>query len=65
MRPQVNEYALYKGDTFIDLGTMSHLSSITGLKPNTLRYLGTPSYMQRLAKRKSTDALVVVKIEEE
>lgn len=63
MRPQLNEYALYKGDNFIDLGTMSHLSSITGLKPNTLHYLGSPAYMQRLAKRKTTDAMVVIKIE--
>lgn len=65
MRPELNEYALYKGDNFIDLGTMSYLSKITGLKSNTLHYLGCPAYMKRLAKRKTTDAMVVIKIEEE
>jgi hypothetical protein len=65
MRLEVNEYALYKGDTFVDLGTMSHLSKVTGKSSDTLRFLSTPTYISALAKTTRTAAMVVIKIEEE
>ena len=37
------EYALYKGDKFIDLGTIDYLAKKYNKKKETLKYLSYPS----------------------
>ena len=55
--PEKYEYALYKGDTFIDLGTMNEIAQRQGIPVATLRSYGG-------AKRNAgrDNALIVVKI---
>lgn len=44
------EYALYKGDEFIDLGTIEEIAKRLKVAPKTVQYFGTPAY-----KRKGKD----------
>ena len=41
------EYALYKGDKFIDLGTIDYLAKKYHKKKETLKYLTYPSTHKR------------------
>lgn len=55
------EYALYKGDEFIDLGTIEELAERMGVAPKTIRHYQTPTY-----KKKGKDDFnrkVLIKIE--
>lgn len=55
------EYALYKGDEFIDLGTIEELAERMGVAPKTIRHYQTPAY-----KKKGKDDFnrkVLIKIE--
>ena len=59
-------FALYKGDTFIDLGTAKELSKKYNVKPETIRYLSTPANLKRIMDRKNPkfNALITVKIDD-
>lgn len=41
------EYCVYKGDEFIALGTLDELSSVLGIKRESLRWMSTPSALKR------------------
>lgn len=41
------DYALYKGDRFVDLGTAEYLSSLLGIKKKSLLFFATPTYRKR------------------
>ena len=43
----MTEYAMYKGDRFIDLGTLTYLSEKYHKKQKTLKFLATPSAHKR------------------
>ena len=43
----IDEYALYKGDEFISLGTLKEISQETGMTENALRQLLCRSYKKR------------------
>lgn len=47
----VKVYALYKGDEFIDLGTLDELQRSTGKSREYLTYLKTPANERRVRKR--------------
>lgn len=46
-----HEYALYKGDKFIDLGTAAELSKRTGLSESTIYFYLSPAYLRRIKKK--------------
>ena len=46
------EYALYKGDQLLSIGTLEELQDETGLKRRTLLFYGTPSYKNRTTEQK-------------
>lgn len=54
-------YALYKGDTFIDLGTKEYLAQKLNVKVATIVFYMTPTYR----KRTKDNAYIVIKIEED
>lgn len=58
-----HDYALYKGDRFIDLGTADYLASLLGVKKKTVLFLATPSYQKRNVGHEDK-RLIVVKISE-
>jgi hypothetical protein len=43
----MKEYAVYKGDEFIALGTLEELSKLLNVKMESLRWLSTPSAIKR------------------
>ena len=44
------EYAIYKGDSFIDLGTAQELSERLGIKERTIKYYATNTHHNRTAQ---------------
>ncbi len=60
------EYALYHGDTFIDIGTIPQLARRQGVSSHTIRFYKAPSYLKRIEQRNALDtAMILVKIEED
>lgn len=47
---RVKEYALYRGDEFVDVGTLREMSERLGKNPDTLRFYGSPAHMRRSAQ---------------
>jgi hypothetical protein len=60
------DYAVYKGDSFICIGTIKECAERLGVKPGTVRYYTSPSYRRKVEKRKSPlDCLTVFKIDDD
>ena len=59
------EYALYKGDEFIDLGTKEYLAKLINVQPVTIKNMSTPTYRRRAEKTKKgiSSCMIVVKID--
>lgn len=55
------EYALYKGDKFIDIGTKEYLAELLNVKKETIEFYASPTQLKRI----KDNAYVVVKIEED
>lgn len=47
------EYALYKGDTFIDLGTKKYLANLLKCKIDFISWLASPSCRKRQERNKN------------
>lgn len=58
----MSEYALYKGDTLIAIGTVREIAEQTGLSVHTIRYYGTPSYRKRAPGHHNT---ILIKLEDD
>lgn len=57
------EYAVYKGDNLIAMGTRQEIADELNVKLETVTYWGTPTNIKRIAARKSTrNAKVLVKL---
>lgn len=54
-------YALYHGDTFIDLGTKEYLANLLKVKIKTIGFYASPTYRKRTGDR----GYLVIKIEED
>ena len=48
VRRRVREYALYHGDTFLNIGTPEQLAKIYGVERHTIIWWATPTYLKRL-----------------
>lgn len=57
----MKEYALYKGDEFIALGTIREIAKQLNIKENTVRRYGSPSQVE---KNKSGIILITLDDEE-
>ncbi len=49
---QAKEYALYKGEELIGMGTVKELAKKLGVKPSTISYYHTPTYINRTSDSK-------------
>lgn len=62
----MKEYALYKGDKFIAVGTISEIARQVGAKRETIAYYKTQAHRNKLAKRKnSKNSSILVEIDYE
>lgn len=59
------EYALYKGDNFLDIGTIKELSKRYNISVKTLRWYSTPCYKNKIKNKNNIKSYVVVRIEDE
>lgn len=57
----VKEYALYKGDEFIVLGTVDEIAKFTGIKKESVTFYGTPTYKKR---NSGENAMCLVKLDD-
>jgi len=64
MMKKENCYALYKGDRFIDLGTIKELSERLGITTATLWFYTSNAYKMRSEQKKSDNLKILIKIEE-
>lgn len=55
------EYAVYKGDQFIDLGTTDYLANKFGVPRKTIWYWTAPAYW----KKNKGNSLVAIRIEDD
>lgn len=46
----MKEYALYKGDELLAMGTKREIAEQLGVSPSTVGYYGTPVYVAEPAK---------------
>lgn len=44
---KASEYALYKGELLLEIGTIEYLSKKLGLTKKTLHYYHTPTYKKK------------------
>lgn len=47
---QVKEYALYKGEGLLAMGTKREIAEQLGVSASTVGYYGTPAYARRTSK---------------
>lgn len=60
MRTIKNVYALYKGDTFLELGTAKELANYLNVKESTIRFYITKTYKKR--RKDSNNSFIVIKV---
>ncbi len=58
---KMKEYALYKGDKFIDIGTKEYLAKLLNVKKETIEFYASPTKL----KRNRDNGYVVVRIDDE
>lgn len=56
----MKEYALYRGDEFLKIGTTQELADYLGVKIRTILFYASPTYL----KRTNGNGYVVIKIED-
>lgn len=60
------DYALYRGDNLIIIGTAEELAKEMEIKVSSVKWYLTPSCKKRMDKMKNKDnAVVIIKIEDE
>ncbi len=62
----MKDYAIYKGDTFLFVGTREECAKYLGVNKKTISFYSTPAYRKRIEQRKKADnALITIKLESE
>jgi hypothetical protein len=66
-RPLKNEYAVYRGDTFLTVGNIKECAEFMGVQQDTVRYYLSAAYKRKVANRKksSGDVMIVIKLDDE
>ncbi|WP_242488466.1 hypothetical protein [Bacillus sp. TH22] len=61
----LKEYAIYKGESLICIGTVQECAQYLGVLPKTILFYKTPSYIKRVAsKKKARNYLTVTALDE-
>ncbi|MPQ22191.1 hypothetical protein CKN82_11280 [Carnobacterium divergens] len=58
------EYAVYKGDELLGIGTAKELSERLKVKVETIKFYSTASYQKRI-KKENHNRLISVKLEDD
>lgn len=57
------EYALYKGDELLIIGTIKEIAKNQGVKERTILFYKMPTYLKRREKSKKGNYKVLVKLD--
>lgn len=55
---KLKEFALYKGDKLLSVGTVKEIAEETGLKPTTVRFYYYPAYEKRSKNKANRKVLI-------
>lgn len=61
----MTEYALYKGEELLMIGTIEEIAKARGVKVESIKYYLYPAYQRRISKRKSKNYLTLTKLEDD
>lgn len=62
----MKEYALYKGEEVLNIGTAEEIAKALNIRPETVMFYGTNTYQKRLSKRKSArNARILIRLDAE
>ncbi|EEL33110.1 hypothetical protein bcere0019_37090 [Bacillus cereus Rock3-28] len=62
----VKEYVVYKGESFICIGTAKECADYMGVLPATVRFYTRPAYQMRIENRKNArNYITVTELEED
>lgn len=61
MKRSKTVYALYKGDIFINLGTVPELAKYLNVSERTIKFYTTKTYRER--RKESNNSIIVIKVE--
>jgi len=62
----MTEYAIYKDDDLLFIGTVDECAAFRGVKPETIRWHSTPrGQRQADARKKQGKALRIIRLEED
>lgn len=60
------EYAMYKGENLLGIGTRDELAKLHGVKKKTIHYYTTQAYRNKVSNRKNAKNYITVeKMEDE
>lgn len=60
------EYAVYKGEQLLVMGSAHHCAEFLGVQPETIYYYTTDAYQRKLEKRGSRENVrIAVRIDDE
>ncbi|NDL68504.1 hypothetical protein [Anaerotalea alkaliphila] len=60
---RTKEFALYKGEEMLGIGTIDELAEMQGVKPETIRFYLYPAYQRRV--RNAKNRMVLVRLDQE
>ena len=61
----MKEYALYKGDEILSIGTIQEIAKEQNVQERTVKFYKTRSYEKRIQKRKNISSRILIEIESE
>ncbi len=62
----MSDYAMYKGDELLHIGTIEEIAKAHGVLQQTIRFYTTPAYRRRVSKReKAENYIEVFRLEDE
>lgn len=57
---KTKEYAMYKGEELLGIGTIQELAKVLNVKVKTIRFYRTPTYQKRVKKGKNRRELIEI-----
>lgn len=61
----MKEFAIYKGEEFLFIGTAQECAEHLNVKTDTIRYYASPAYLRKLERRKARNYLIAVRLDDE
>ena len=59
---KIKEYALYKGDELLTIGTIKEIAENQGVKEKTILFYKMPTYLRRREKSKKGNYKILVSL---